>query len=105
MRGYHVLVGLCNRNRNLCLEKFVVDIKFHVLIPDNWCDLQNVVHMFNDEDALEALQNCKKSLTPDGKLLIYDPILPSEFGGELLHGGGTDDGHSTAAVYRRGGSR
>lgn len=66
--------------------------------------LKNVVHLFNDKDALKVLQNCKKSLTPDGKLLIYDPVIPSEFGGEspytgvapmmdvalLVHGGGID---------------
>ena len=66
--------------------------------------MQNVVHLFNDEDSLKILQNCKKSLTPDGKLLIYDPVIPSEFGGEspytgvspmmdialLVYGGGVD---------------
>ncbi|KAG0615640.1 hypothetical protein M758_5G057500 [Ceratodon purpureus] len=66
--------------------------------------LKNVVHLFNGEDSLKILQNCKKSLTPDGKLLIYDPVTPSEFGGEspytgvspmmdialLVYGGGVD---------------
>jgi len=62
------------------------------------------VHLFNDEDAIKILQKCKKSLPADGKLLIYDPVLPSEFGGEgpytgvpplmdlglLVHAGGVD---------------
>lgn len=66
--------------------------------------LKNVVHLFNDGDSLKVLQNCKKSLTGDGKLLIYDPVIPSEFEGEspytgvapmldvalLVHAGGVD---------------
>jgi SAM-dependent methyltransferase len=66
--------------------------------------LQNVVHLFKDGDSLKVLQNCKKSLAGDGKLLIYDPVIPSEFGGEsaytgvapmldvalLVHAGGVD---------------
>lgn len=65
---------------------------------------QNVVHLFKDEVAIKVLQNCKKSLPSEGKLLIYDPVVPSEFGGEspytevpplmdlalLVHAGGVD---------------
>lgn len=37
------------------------------------------MHLFKDEEAVKVLQNCKKALTANGKLLIYDPVIPSEF--------------------------
>lgn len=63
-----------------------------------------MVHLFNDKDSLQVLQSCKKSLPSDGKLLIYDPVVPSEIGVEspytgvpplmdvalLVHAGGVD---------------
>lgn len=76
-----------------------------------------MVHLFKDEDAIKALRNCKKSLAGNGKLLIYDPIVPSEFGSKstnpvtpladsalLIFAGGVDrtEGQWTSRLARAG---
>lgn len=69
--------------------------------------VQHTMHLFDDETCHKILGNCKKALSSssNGKLLIYDPIIPSVTDGSqrtytdvspemdlllLVHAGGVD---------------
>jgi O-methyltransferase domain/Dimerisation domain len=39
--------------------------------------LKLVLHSFNDTDCVSILRNCRRSMSPNGKVLVVDQIMPS----------------------------
>ena len=40
--------------------------------------LKQIVHDWNDERAMRLLQNCHRALTPAGKLLLVEMVVPTD---------------------------
>jgi hypothetical protein len=38
--------------------------------------LKNIIHDWNDDDALKILRNVRTAIAPDGKLLLLEMVLP-----------------------------
>ncbi len=41
--------------------------------------LKSVIHDWNDEDSRSILENCRKAIKPDSRLLLAEQILPDKF--------------------------
>jgi hypothetical protein len=39
--------------------------------------LKQIIHNLNDENAVKLLQNCHHAMSTNGKLLVIDPVIPS----------------------------
>lgn len=42
--------------------------------------LKNIIHDWDDDDAVTILTNVRKAITPDGKLLLLEMVLPDQAG-------------------------
>lgn len=106
---YNSIVSLTKRPHTKQTERF-----FPILVNEGALNrtrncmvlVQYTMHLFDDETCLKILRNCKKALSnSNGKLLIYDPIIPSVTDGNespykdvspemdlllLVHAGGVD---------------
>lgn len=38
--------------------------------------LRHIIHDWSDEDSISILKNCKKSMNPDGKILVVEAVIP-----------------------------
>jgi SAM-dependent methyltransferase len=57
----------------------IVAVDFFHSVPEgaDGYVMKNVIHDWNDDDALKILKNCRRAIRPDGKLLVCEAALKS----------------------------
>ncbi|MFF8694533.1 methyltransferase [Streptomyces sp. NPDC015144] len=57
--------------------------------------LKRILHDWNDDDSATILHNCRRSMTPGGRVLVIDAVVPP---GNLPHQSKTTDLMMTASL-------
>ncbi len=53
---------------------------FAAVPPGDLMLLKGILHDWDDERCLTILRNCRRSIAPDGRLLVLEPVLPDRLG-------------------------